>query len=60
MKQMLKSLKVEVLVLQAIPTLVENWISVFGFKHVEDNEKWLCNINLMVFPGTILLKKELL
>ena len=56
---MLKSLKVEMLVLSAIPTLVETWTTVFGFKQLEDTEKWLQNIDLMSFPGTVLLKKSL-
>ncbi|URE09108.1 PHD-finger [Musa troglodytarum] len=58
-EEMLKSLKVEMLVLSAIPTLVETWTSVFGFKQLEDTEKWLQNIDLMSFPGTVLLKKNL-
>ncbi|XP_018682361.2 increased DNA methylation 1-like isoform X1 [Musa acuminata AAA Group] len=58
-EEMLKSLKVEMLVLSAIPTLVETWTSVFGFKQLEDTEKWLQNIDLMSFPGTVLLKKSL-
>ncbi|WOL12913.1 increased DNA methylation 1-like [Canna indica] len=58
-EEMLRSLKVEVLVLSAIPTLVDTWTSVFGFKHVEDNEKWQQNIDLMAVPGTLLLKKNL-
>ncbi|KAJ8483884.1 hypothetical protein OPV22_016369 [Ensete ventricosum] len=58
-EEMLKSLKVEMLVLSAIPTLVETWTSVFGFKQLEDTEKWLQNIDFMSFPGTVLLKKSL-
>jgi len=57
---MLKSLKVELLVLSAIPDLVDTWILGFGFKPIEDNEKErLSNISLMSFPGTVLLKKTL-
>ncbi|RVX03917.1 Increased DNA methylation 1 [Vitis vinifera] len=57
---MLKSVKVEKIVVAAIPSLVETWTLGFGFKPVEDDEKAsLKKINLMVFPGTILLKKSL-
>ncbi|XP_027127252.2 increased DNA methylation 1 [Coffea arabica] len=57
---MLKSLKVEKLVISAIPGLVETWTEGFGFKPLEDYEKkGLSNINLMVFPGTVWLKKSL-
>lgn len=57
---MLISFKVEKLVITAIPDLVETWTKGFGFKPVDDEErKTLNKINLMVFPGTILLKKPL-
>lgn len=57
---MLMSFKVEKLVIAAIPNLVETWTEGFGFKPLEDNEKKNLNkINLMVFPGTVLLKKPL-
>ncbi|KAL3508753.1 hypothetical protein ACH5RR_028154 [Cinchona calisaya] len=56
----LKSLKVEKLVISAIPGLVETWTEGFGFEPLEDYEKRsLSNINLMVFPGTVWLKKPL-
>ncbi|XVE50112.1 hypothetical protein DITRI_Ditri01bG0135500 [Diplodiscus trichospermus] len=59
-EEMLISFKVEKLVITAIPSLVETWTKGFGFKPVEDDErKTLNKINLMVFPGTILLKKPL-
>uniref|UniRef100_A0A5B7BAL2 Uncharacterized protein n=1 Tax=Davidia involucrata TaxID=16924 RepID=A0A5B7BAL2_DAVIN len=59
-EEMLKSFKVEKLVISAIPNLVETWTVGFGFKHLEDDERQsLGNINLMVFPGTIWLKKTL-
>lgn len=57
---MLLSLKVEKIVVAAIPDLVETWTKGFDFKPVEDSEKRSLNkINLMVFPGTVLLKKPL-
>ncbi|CAH9135586.1 unnamed protein product [Cuscuta epithymum] len=59
LEEMLKSFKVEKLVISAIPSLVETWTLGFGFKPLEDKEKQsLSNINLMVFPGTIWLKKS--
>ncbi|XP_020583775.1 increased DNA methylation 1-like [Phalaenopsis equestris] len=59
-EEMLKSLKVEMLVLSAIPSLVETWTSTFGFQHInDDDKKKLCGINLMIFPGATLLKKNL-
>lgn len=57
---MLKSFKVKMLVLSAIPNLVDAWTSGFGFKPIEDDEKrWLDQVNLMLFPGTSLLLKRL-
>ncbi|KAE8706524.1 Increased DNA methylation 1 [Hibiscus syriacus] len=52
--------EVEKLVITAVPNLVETWTNSFGFTVVEEDErKMLAKINLMVFPGTILLKKPL-
>lgn len=57
---MLKSFKVEKLVISAIPSLVETWTLGFGFQSLEDGERRsLSNINLMVFPGTVWLKKPI-
>ena len=57
---MLISVKVEKLVVAAIPDLVETWTKGFGFMPVDDIEKQKLNkINLMVFPGTVLLEKPL-
>ncbi|KAB2605563.1 hypothetical protein D8674_005280 [Pyrus ussuriensis x Pyrus communis] len=59
-EEMLISFKVEKLVVAAIPDLVETWTQGFGFVPVEGDEKrGLDKINLMVFPGTMLLKKPL-
>ncbi|PRQ31058.1 putative histone acetyltransferase chromatin regulator PHD family [Rosa chinensis] len=59
-EEMLISFKVEKLVIAAIPDLVGTWTEGFGFIPVEDREKQSLNkINLMVFPGTVLLKKPL-
>lgn len=57
---MLMSFKVKKLVIAAIPSLVETWTEGFGFVTVENEEKQsLHKFNLMVFPGTVLLKKAL-
>ncbi|KAE8684269.1 Increased DNA methylation 1 [Hibiscus syriacus] len=59
-EELLISFKVEKLVITAIPNVAETWTNGFGFKPVEDEErKILYKINLMVFPGTILLSKPL-
>ncbi|KAG8386404.1 hypothetical protein BUALT_Bualt03G0145300 [Buddleja alternifolia] len=59
-EEMLKSLKVEKLVVSAIPSLVETWTSGFGFLPLEEDERRsLSKINLMVFPGSVWLKKQL-
>ncbi|KAJ1266801.1 hypothetical protein BS78_07G006100 [Paspalum vaginatum] len=59
-EEMLRSFHVKMLVLSAIPELVKTWVSVFGFKPIEkDERKQLDTINLMLFPGTSLLTKNL-
>ncbi|KAJ8441487.1 hypothetical protein Cgig2_011164 [Carnegiea gigantea] len=59
-EKMLISLKVEKLVIAAVPELVGTWTASFGFIPMEDAEKIsLRKINLMVFPGTVMLKKTL-
>uniref|UniRef100_A0A2P2PM58 N-acetyltransferase domain-containing protein n=1 Tax=Rhizophora mucronata TaxID=61149 RepID=A0A2P2PM58_RHIMU len=59
-EEMLVSFKVEKLVISAIPDLVETWTVGFGFEPVGNDEKQcLKAINLMVFPGTVLLRKNL-
>ncbi|XP_010535046.1 PREDICTED: increased DNA methylation 1 isoform X2 [Tarenaya hassleriana] len=60
-EEMLMSFKVEKLVVAALPSLVETWTRGFGFVPVDDDQEResLKRINLMVFPGTILLKKTL-
>ncbi|XP_057454384.1 increased DNA methylation 1 isoform X2 [Lotus japonicus] len=59
-EEMLISVKVEKLVIAAIPDLAETWTKGFGFIPVSDIEKQrLKRINLMVFPGTVLLEKPL-
>ncbi|WOL15639.1 increased DNA methylation 1-like [Canna indica] len=59
-EKMLKSSKVKMLVLSAVPGLVETWTLHFGFKPIGDVERrQLKHINLMLFPGTELLIKNL-
>ncbi|KAL9236463.1 hypothetical protein vseg_011131 [Gypsophila vaccaria] len=59
-EEMLTSLKVEKLVIAAISDLVETWTVGFGFVPMDEDEKRSLNkINLMVFPGTVMLKKTL-
>ncbi|KAJ9562706.1 hypothetical protein OSB04_007866 [Centaurea solstitialis] len=59
-EEMLKSFKVEKLVVSAIPSVVETWTEGFGFSPLEaDEKKSLEKTNLMVFPGTVWLKKPM-
>ncbi|XP_022848487.1 increased DNA methylation 1 isoform X1 [Olea europaea var. sylvestris] len=59
-EEMLKSLKVKKLIVSAVPSVVETWTKGFGFEPLEDDEKQsLSRINLMVFPGSVWLKKPL-
>ncbi|XP_017252991.1 increased DNA methylation 1 isoform X1 [Daucus carota subsp. sativus] len=60
-EEMLMSIKVEKLVISAIPDLVETWTKGFGFERLEDDERRQLRrtVNLMVFPGSVWLKKSL-
>nr|XP_043628743.1 increased DNA methylation 1-like isoform X2 [Erigeron canadensis] len=59
-EELLKSLKIEKLVLSAIPSLVDTWTNSFGFMHLEvEEKKTLSKTNMMVFPGTVWLKKPI-
>ncbi|KAM0873361.1 hypothetical protein ACQ4PT_038152 [Festuca glaucescens] len=59
-EEMLKSLKVEMLLLSAIPSLVDTCTSAFGFRPIDDSDKKkLSRIRLASVPGTVLLKKDL-
>nr|GEX34612.1 increased DNA methylation 1-like [Tanacetum cinerariifolium] len=59
-EEVLKFSKVEKLVISAIPDLVETWTKRFGFLPLEaDEKKSLEKSNLMVFPGTVWLKKPM-
>jgi len=58
--EMLRFFHVKILVLSAIPELVNTWVSGFGFKPIEEYErKHLDTINLLLLPGTSLLTKSL-
>lgn len=59
-EKMLISLNVKMLLISAIPSLVDTWVSSFGFKPVEaEDRQQLAKLNLMPFPDTTLLKKKL-
>ncbi|KAK1683223.1 hypothetical protein QYE76_044071 [Lolium multiflorum] len=59
-EEMLKALKVEMLLLSAIPNLVDTWTSAFGFRPIDDSDKKkLSRVRLASVPGTVLLKKDL-
>ncbi|XP_039772911.1 uncharacterized protein LOC120641022 isoform X2 [Panicum virgatum] len=59
-EEMLKSLKVEMLLLSAIPHLVETWTSAFRFREIDGSDKKrLSKVRLASVPGTVLLKKDL-
>ncbi|CAA7041806.1 unnamed protein product [Microthlaspi erraticum] len=56
----LGSLKVDKLVIPAVPELTDTWTSGFGFRPVHELEKkTIQNLNLVVFPGVDMLEKPL-
>lgn len=58
--QALGSLKVDRLVIPAVPELINTWTSGFGFTPVhESSKKIIKNLNLLVFPGVDMLEKSL-
>jgi len=60
LEQMLHRIGVELLVLPAVPELMDTWRGAFGFQPLSSHQKReLTKLNLMAFPGTSLLHKFL-
>jgi len=58
--QMLHRIGVQLLVLPAVPELMDTWRGAFGFQPLSSHQKKeLTKLNLMAFPGTSLLHKFL-
>ena len=58
--QMLNRIGVELLVLPAVPELMDTWRGAFGFQPLNRHQKKeLTKLNIMAFPGTSLLHKFL-
>ncbi|CAH8298141.1 unnamed protein product [Eruca vesicaria subsp. sativa] len=56
----LDTLKVDKLVIPAVPELMDTWTSGFGFTPVRESaRKTIKNLNLVVFPGVDMLEKSL-
>ncbi|CAN7058548.1 unnamed protein product [Brassica rapa subsp. trilocularis] len=56
----LSSLKVDKLIIPAVPELMDTWTSGFGFTPVSESaRKTIKNLNLVVFPGVDMLEKSL-
>ncbi|KAF3336623.1 Increased DNA methylation 1 [Carex littledalei] len=59
-EELLKLLKVKMLLLCAIPSLIDTWTSRFGFVPIDNEDKeMLSKFSLINLPETVLLKKDL-
>ncbi|RAL38432.1 hypothetical protein DM860_002410 [Cuscuta australis] len=59
-EEVLSSLRVEKLIIPAVPDHIHTWTMMFGFKKLEESDKHEVNsMNMLVFPGIHMLQKQL-
>ncbi|KAJ7558374.1 hypothetical protein O6H91_04G036300 [Diphasiastrum complanatum] len=57
---MLQNLRIQTLVLPAVPELLETWTNAFGFEPMTPSERFeFVGFSISAFPGTTLLQKSL-